>query len=41
MERTVLAPHRGRWHHVVLSDHAPVLARVRLRGTGGDDRRRG
>jgi endonuclease/exonuclease/phosphatase family metal-dependent hydrolase len=40
-ERTVLAPHRGRWHPVLLSDHAPVVARVRLRGVGGDDRRRG
>lgn len=40
-ERTVLAPHRGRWHPLVLSDHAPVVARVRLSDPHGDGRRRG
>jgi endonuclease/exonuclease/phosphatase family metal-dependent hydrolase len=40
--RTVLAPHRGRWCPVLLSDHAPVIARVRLPSRGGrDDRGRG
>lgn len=40
-ERTVPAPHRGRRRPVVLSDHAPVVARVRLRDAHGDGRRRG
>jgi endonuclease/exonuclease/phosphatase family metal-dependent hydrolase len=40
--RTVLAPHRGRWRPVLLSDHAPVIARVRLPSRDdGDDRARG
>jgi endonuclease/exonuclease/phosphatase family metal-dependent hydrolase len=40
--RTVLAPHRGRWRPVLLSDHAPVIARIRLTsGDAGDDRDRG
>lgn len=29
-ERTILTPHRRRWWPVLLSDHAPVMARYRL-----------
>jgi hypothetical protein len=38
--RTVLAPHRGRWRPVLLSDHAPVVARMRLTPVGRRERPR-